>query len=73
MGVVLPPLAEAVGMEVAGRKCEQTDPVERCICLVQRAEQRLRSGRVEEAEGDIHTQLNLGPEMRTLYWPSSRW
>jgi Tfp pilus assembly protein PilF len=30
------------------------------VCLVQRAEQRLRSGRVEEAEADVQTLLSLG-------------
>jgi tetratricopeptide (TPR) repeat protein len=54
-----PPLTEATGEEAADQKCDQVDGARRSACLVQRAEHRLRSGRVEEAEGDIQTLLEL--------------
>ena len=55
-----PPLTEAAGEAVADQKCDQADNAARSVCLVQRAEQRLRSGRVEEAETDVQTLLTLG-------------
>jgi Flp pilus assembly protein TadD len=54
-----PPLTEAAP-EAADQKCDQADNAARSVCLVQRAEQRLRSGRVEEAEADVQTLLTLG-------------
>jgi tetratricopeptide (TPR) repeat protein len=55
-----PPLTEAAGEAAADQKCDQADNAARSVCLVQRAEQRLRSGRVEEAEADVQTLLTLG-------------
>jgi len=55
-----PPITDAAGESAADQKCDQDDPAARSVCILQRAEQRLRSGRVEEAEGDIQTLLTLG-------------
>ena len=55
-----PPLTEVAGEAAADQKCDQADNAARSVCLVQRAEQRLRSGRVEEAEADVQTLLTMG-------------
>jgi Flp pilus assembly protein TadD len=53
-------LTEAAGDAAADRSCDQADAPARSVCLVQRAEQRLRNGRVEEADADVQTLLALG-------------
>ena len=55
-----PPITDAAGDVAADQKCDLDDSAARSVCILQRAEQRLRSGRVEEAEGDIQTLLRLG-------------
>jgi tetratricopeptide (TPR) repeat protein len=47
------PLTQPVGEEAADQPCNQPDDVARGQCILQRAEERLRAGRVEEAEADL--------------------
>ena len=55
-----PPITESPGEAAADQKCDRSDAAAQSVCIVQRAEQRLRSGRVEEAEADIQLLLNVG-------------
>src|SRR6185503_18643149 len=54
-----PPLSEAGSVEDADRNCDSASETERSRCLTSRAEQRLRAGRVDEAQGDIDNALKL--------------
>jgi len=56
-----PPLTPPAGDEVADQQCNQADSVERGQCILQRAEQRLRMGRVEEAEADLKALTAITP------------
>ncbi len=44
------------------QQCEQPTPDERSPCLMLRAEQRLRVGRVDEAQADVQASLKLAPD-----------
>ena len=57
-----PPLSEP-GLGVGpDQQCDQPAPDERSRCLMVRAEQRLRVGRVDEAQADIDSSLKLVPD-----------
>jgi tetratricopeptide (TPR) repeat protein len=62
-----PPLTQPAGEEVADQPCNQTDDVARGQCILQRAEQRLRMGRVEEAEADLETLSKIAPNSGEPY------
>jgi Tfp pilus assembly protein PilF len=55
-----PPITDPVGEATADQRCDQADTSARAVCILQRAEQRLRAGRVEEAEADIQSLLSTG-------------
>jgi tetratricopeptide (TPR) repeat protein len=54
-----PPLREAGPDQNADQKCEPGSEAQQSDCLTARAEQRLRAGRVEEAQRDIDEALKL--------------
>jgi tetratricopeptide (TPR) repeat protein len=62
-----PPLTQPAGEAAADQPCEQPGEVERGQCLLQRAEQRLRIGRVEEAEADLEALSRLAPSSGEPY------
>jgi tetratricopeptide (TPR) repeat protein len=62
-----PPLTQPAGEEVADQQCNQADAVQRGQCILQRAEQRLRMGRVEEAEADLRTLSTIAPNSGEPY------
>ncbi|HTS53169.1 MAG TPA: FecR domain-containing protein [Burkholderiales bacterium] len=57
-----PPLSEPGAGVGPDQQCEQPAPDERSRCLLVRAEQRLRIGRVDEAQTDIEASLKLVPD-----------
>jgi tetratricopeptide (TPR) repeat protein len=57
-----PPLSEAGPDTAPDRACEQAAPEQRSRCLTVRAEERLRLGRVDEAQADIEAALLLTPD-----------
>ena len=62
-----PPLTSDGGAERADQRCNQSDPTDRGRCLLDRAEQRLRFGRVEEAEKDMEALMTLVPNSGEPY------
>jgi Flp pilus assembly protein TadD len=62
-----PPLTQAANEEVAEQACSQAEDVARGQCILQRAEQRLRVGRVEEAEADLETLSSIAPNSGEPY------
>jgi Flp pilus assembly protein TadD len=54
-----PPLSEAGAGVGPDQPCDQPAPDEKSRCLMVRAEQRLRVGRVDEAQADIEASLKL--------------
>src|SRR5262249_16409929 len=57
-----PPLSEPGPGVGADQQCDQSAPDEKGRCLMLRAEQRLRVGRVDEAQTDIEASLKLAPD-----------
>jgi tetratricopeptide (TPR) repeat protein len=62
-----PPLTQPAGEEAADQPCNQVDDVARGQCILQRAEQRLRMGRVEEAEADLEALSAIAPNSGEPY------
>jgi tetratricopeptide (TPR) repeat protein len=56
-----PPLGESGADASRDQSCEQADANEKSRCLTFRAEERLRVGRVDEAQSDIEEALTLVP------------
>ncbi len=57
-----PPLSQPGPGVGPDQQCDQSAPDERSRCLMVRAEQRLRVGRVDEAQADIDASLKLVPD-----------
>jgi len=57
-----PPLSEPGPGVGSDQRCDQPAPDEKSRCLMVRAEQRLRVGRVDEAQADIEASLKLVPD-----------
>ena len=56
-----PPLSEPGPGVGPDQKCQQASADVRGRCLTERAEQRLRAGRVDEAQADVEASLALAP------------